>query len=383
MEFTRQEIARYQRHLSLTGFGPEAQARLKRATVLVVGVGGLGCPAALYLAAAGVGRLVLVDPDRVDVSNLQRQVLYVESDAGQLKVEAAARRLGGLNPLIEIVTRAERVSHANVLDLVGGCDLVVDGSDNFGTRYLLNDACVLAGKTLVYGAIHGFEGQASVFNWQGGPTYRCLFSEPPEPGTVPNCAEAGVLGALPGIVGTVQATEAIKVLAGIGEPLCGRLWLFNALTMNSQVISFTTDPRSHSIRELPPEGYGETCDVPLIAPTERETDVETLSSAFAAGKMPQLVDVREDWERELGAILPSIHIPIGLLEKGEASALVAALDASAPTVVYCASGKRSLRGADALRRMYGFTHAASLRGGYKAWVPSRSPAFPVSASTAP
>ena len=380
MELTPQEIARYQRHLALTGFGLPAQRALKDACVLVIGAGGLGCPAALYLAAAGVGRLVLIDADRVDVSNLQRQILYSEADVDTLKVEAAARRLRALNSSIEVAPVAERFTRANALALVRDCDLVVDGSDNFATRYLVNDACVLANKPLIYGAIHGFEGQASVFNYRGGPTYRCLFPEPPDAGSVPNCAEGGVLGVLPGLIGTVQASEAIKVITGIGEPLSGKLWLWNALTMTSQIVGFSPDPRSREIRELPPEGYGETCAVQINA-GERETDVETLSTALTVGRAPQLIDVREEWERELGAILPSVHVPLGMLERGEAGPALAGFDSSAATVVYCASGRRSLRAVDFLRQQYGFNRAVSLRGGYKAWVPNRTPAFPVSATT--
>src|SRR5882724_2373410 len=226
-EFSPDELARYQRQLSLAGFGPEAQAKLKHGRVLVIGAGGLGCPALLYLAAAGVGRITLIDGDRVDVSNLHRQVLYTEADAGELKAVVAARRLRALNPQIAVEPRAERFTRANALELVRACDVVVDGSDNFGTRYLVNDACVLADRPFVYGAVQGFEGQASVFNWRGSPTYRCLFPEPPEPGTVPNCAEAGVLGVLPGLIGLLQATETIKLLTGIGEPLAGKLFLWN------------------------------------------------------------------------------------------------------------------------------------------------------------
>ena len=236
MAFSPEEISRYQRHLSLAGFGPAAQERLKASSVLVIGAGGLGCPALLYLAAAGVGRILIVDPDTVDVSNLQRQVLYTGADRGSSKAEAAARRLRALNPLIGIEARAVRFQRSNALELVRSCDLVVDGSDNFATRYMVNDACVIAGKPFVYGAIQGFEGQVSVFNWRGGPTYRCLFPEPPDPGTVPNCAEAGVLGAVTGIIGTMQACEAIKVLAGVGQPLSGRLLVWNALTMTSTLV---------------------------------------------------------------------------------------------------------------------------------------------------
>jgi adenylyltransferase/sulfurtransferase len=367
MNLTPGEIARYQRHLSLAGFGPEAQLKLKAARVLVVGAGGLGCPALLYLAAAGVGHLVLVDADKVDVSNLQRQVLYTEADAGVLKVEAAARRLRALNPFVEIVTKAETLTRNNALALLQDVDLVIDGSDNFATRYLVNDACVLADKPLIYGAIHGFEGQVSVFNYRQGVTYRCLFPEPPEAGTVPNCAEGGVLGVLPGLVGTMQACEAIKVITGIGEPLAGRLWLCDALTMSMQVLKLTLDPKSREIRELPPEGYGATCSV---AEPEPEIEVgpvrERLELGHARSRI-QLIDVREAWERELGAIQPSWHIPLDQLESGEAQSTLRGLDPALETVVYCASGRRSLRGAALLRERFDFPTAVSMKGGFKAW----------------
>lgn len=368
MKLNPGEIARYQRHLSLPGFGPAAQLKLKGGSVLVIGAGGLGCPALLYLAAAGVGRIGIIDPDRVDVSNLQRQVLYTEADAGQLKVEAAARRLRALNPFIEIVTHAERFTRANALALVRNFDLVLDGSDNFGTRYLVNDACVLGDRPLIYGAIHGFEGQVSVFNWRGGPTYRCLFPEPPEPGTVPNCAEGGVLGVLPGLIGTMQACETIKLLTGVGESLAGRLLLWNALSMASQILTLSIDPRSREIRDLPPEGYGETCAASI---TTKEIELEafhTLFSGSSGGRKLQLIDVREDWEREQGTIAPSLHLPLGQLENGEGvQASLSAFDPSEETVVFCASGRRSLRGAELLRDRYGFPASVSLRGGYKGW----------------
>lgn len=361
MNFTAQELARYQRHLSLAGFGPEAQAKLKRGRVLLIGAGGLGCPALLYLAAAGVGRIVMVDADRVEVSNLQRQVLYTEADAGEPKVEAAARRLRALNPLVDIVPCAERFDRTNALELVRACDVVVDGSDNFATRYLANDACVLADRPLVYGAIHGFEGQASVFNWRGGPTYRCLFPEPPEPGTAPNCAEAGVLGVLPGLIGTVQACEAIKLLTGVGEPLSGKLLLWNALTMAVRTLTLAADPHRRAITGLPPADYGTTC-APVLNGVE-EIDVRALSTALTSNRPPQLVDVREDWERALGSIEPSVHVPLGRLERAGAPGL----DPAAPTVVYCAVGVRSLHAARALRERFGFRAVTSLRGGIQAW----------------
>lgn len=387
MPLSPEEIARYQRHLSLAGFGSAAQEKLKAASVLVIGAGGLGCPALLYLAAAGVGRIEIVDDDHVDVSNLQRQVLYVESDAGALKVEAAAKRLRALNRFIEIVPRPVKLTRHNALELVRGVDVVLDGSDNFGTRYLVNDACVLANRPLVYGAIQGFEGQASVFNWRGGPTYRCLFPEPPEPGSVPNCAEGGVIGALPGLIGTVQALEVVKLLTGIGEPLSGKLMLWDALTMATRVVRFAPDPRSRQITELPPEGYGETCAVGAgdedaahthllsdnwatsgaILP--EEIDVTEFTGALEQGAKPQVVDVRESWERALGAIEPSVLVPLSELERGKPN--LSELDSAKPTVVYCAAGVRSLRGAELLRLRHGFRNVTSLRGGIHAWAKMR------------
>jgi adenylyltransferase/sulfurtransferase len=366
MSLNPAEIARYQRHLSLAGFGLEAQEKLKHGRVLVIGAGGLGCPALLYLAAAGVGHVSIVDPDRVDVSNLQRQIVYTEADAGELKAEAAARRLKALNPLVQIEPHAVRFNRANALRFVAECDVVVDGTDNFATRYLINDACVLAGKPLVYGAIHGFEGQASVFNWRGGPTYRCLFPEPPEAGTVPNCAEAGVLGVLPGLIGTVQATEAIKLLSGVGEPLSGRLWIWNALRMTSQMLVLAADPHSQEITQLPPDGYGETCAAPL----EIEIDVSSLRARLAgSAAQPQLLDVREGWERSQGAISPSAHRPVGEVEANP-RAPIDGFDAAREIVVYCASGVRSLRAARALLQTGNYETVRSLKGGYKAWAAS-------------
>ncbi|MGH7995905.1 MAG: molybdopterin-synthase adenylyltransferase MoeB [Opitutaceae bacterium] len=375
--FTAEEAERYGRHLSLAGFGPERQAKLREATVLVIGAGGLGCPALLYLAAAGVGTLVVVDSDRVEASNLQRQVLFGTEDIGRPKALAAAGRLRALNPLVRVEARVERLARGNVRERVRACDLVVDGSDNFATRYLVNDACVLENRPFVYGAVQGFEGQASVFNWRGGPTYRCLFPEPPPPGTVPNCADAGVLGVLPGLIGLVQATEAIKVLTGIGEPLSGRLWLYDALSLRTRTVTLAADPRSRDIRDLPLEGYGETCELPATGGNGRrageanggssEIDVPGLKAALEGKSALQVIDVREDWERKQGAIEPSVHIPLGILERDAAGPLLAGLDPAVPSVVYCAVGIRSLRAAQVLRERHGFRAAASLRGGYYAW----------------
>ncbi len=249
--FYPNEILRYQRHLTLPGFGMQAQQKLKHARVLVVGAGGLGCPALQYLAAAGTGTLGIVDDDCVSLSNLQRQILYTEADIGMRKAETAAARLLAMNPNIDCQPHAVRLGPHNALDLIRDYDLVVDGSDNFATRYLVNDACVLAGKPFIHGAIQTYHGQASVLNYQGGPTYRCLFPEPPDPKDAPNCSETGVLGVLPGMIGTIQATEAIKVLTGIGEPLSGVLLLFDALQMRMQRIHVARVPAAAHVTTLP------------------------------------------------------------------------------------------------------------------------------------
>ena len=378
MPFSPDELLRYQRHLSLAGFGPDAQAKLQAASVLVIGAGGLGCPILLYLAAAGVGRINIIDADTVDVSNLQRQVLFTTEDTGRPKAEVAARRLSALNPCITITPIVARLTRDNALELIGAHDVVVDGSDNFATRYLVNDVCVLAGKPLVYGAIQGFEGQASVFNLHQGPTYRCLFPEPPEPGTVPNCSEAGVLGVLPGLIGTVQATEAIKIITGIGEPLSGRLLLWNSLTMTSRTLRFTADPKARAVKDLPPEGYGETCAPgnaglrPGSAAHPDEVSLASLRAALASATPPQLLDVREDWERVLGAIQPSAHAPLGTLGGDAAKTALGALDPHKETIVYCAGGVRSLKALAPLRDAHGFARIRSLQGGFKAWSASAS-----------
>jgi len=368
MTFSSDELSRYQRHLALAGFGPAAQGKLKTAKVLVIGAGGLGCPALLYLAAAGVGKITLIDADVVEVSNLQRQVLYAAADAGRPKAEAAAARLRTLNGLIEIVPLVARFTRDNAPDLVRAHDVVIDGSDNFATRYLANDACVMAGRPLVYGAIHAYEGQASVFNWRGGPTYRCLFPEPPAGGTMPNCAEAGVIGVLPGLIGTLQATEAIKLITGIGEPLSGRLLLWDALTMKTRTLRIAADPANHAITELPPADYGATGVL-----TNGRSEADEITAGELAGRIAsvQLIDVREGGERVLGAIDPSVHVPLGELAE-ETVAGLSTLDRKQPTVVYCAAGARSLRALDLLRERHGFESVVSLRGGYREWNVFRS-----------
>ena len=372
MDFSADELARYQRHLGLAGFGPAAQARLRASSVLVIGAGGLGCPALLYLAAAGVGRIILLDDDTVDVSNLQRQVLYVTADSGRPKAHAAAERLRALNPHLAIEARAERLTRANARELVRAVDVVLDGSDNFATRYLVNDACVLEDRPFVYGAIQGFEGQVSVFNHRGGPTYRCLFPEPPPPGAAPNCAEAGVLGVLPGLVGTLQATEVIKLLAGIGDPLSGRLWLYDARTLETRTLRLAADPRSRTITDIPPEGYGETCATaapgsaePPLGPDEiTPAALRAALAAPDAATRPQLLDVREAWERALAALEPSLHLPLASLPTADLSAL----DPTRPVVVYCAGGTRSAKALPILRTRTPITSLLSLQGGLTAYL---------------
>ncbi len=389
MPLSPDEILRYQRHLGLAGFGPPAQEKLRAGSVLVIGAGGLGCPALLYLAAAGVGRIVLIDADTVDVSNLQRQILYATADAGRPKAHAAAERLRALNPHIAVEPHRARLTRANALELIRSVDVVLDGSDNFATRYLVNDACVLADRPFVYGAIQGFEGQVSVFNYRGGPTYRCLFPEPPEPGTAPNCAEAGVLGVLPGLVGSLQATETIKLLAGIGEPLSGRLFLYDALSLTTRTLRLATDPRSRAITELPSDGYGETCAIPgssgtpprpsvpsVVKVSNDEISPAALRAALASPTPPQLLDVREDWERALGAIQPSLHLPLARLSDPAAdlSTEFERLDPARPVVVYCAGGVRSAKALPLLRARAPFADLRSLHGGFKAWSGPNNPA---------
>lgn len=365
MALTDQEIERYSRHLALPGFGIMAQERLKNSRVLVIGAGGLGCPALLYLAAAGAGHIVVADPDRVETSNLQRQTLFTVEDVGQFKAPAAARRLKALNPLISIAAIVGRFDRTNALSLVENCDVVVDGSDNFATRYLVNDACVMMGRPFVYAAIQGFSGQLSVFNWNGGPTYRCLFPEPPDPDSVPTCAEAGVLGALPGLLGTLQACEAIKLLSGIGEPLSGRLLLWDALTMTFKTISLSADPKNRRITQLPPEGYAERA---CAAVPVREMDVESLRRRLADGQLLQVIDVRETNELAAGVIPGAKHLPLSLWD---GDFVPESLDPEIETMVYCAIGRRSQRAGALLQNRFGFKNVTSLLGGFNAWQRSR------------
>ena len=356
--FSAAETTRYSRHLLLPEIGPTGQHKLKAARVLVVGCGGLGCPVLQYLAAAGVGTLGLLDFDTVDDSNLQRQVLYATADVGRPKAVVAAEKLQAQNPFIELRTHQMLLSAANALALFADYDLVVDCSDNFATRYLVNDACVVLGKPLVFGAIFKFEGQVSVFNYQHGPTYRCLFPAPPAPGEAPSCAEIGVLGVLPGLIGTMQAAEALKIILEIGEVLSGSLLVVDALGMRFQTIRFRAVAANQQLRALAPD-YAAFCgEAPLSAVPVRapEISAEELKAWQQSGRPLQLLDVREPHEharRSIGGLL----IPLGQL-----AGRLASLPPDVPVVVHCASGVRSQKAA-LLLLSQGFTEVFSLRDG--------------------
>lgn len=352
------ETTRYSRHLRLPEIGLAGQQRLKAARVLVVGCGGLGCPVLQYLAAAGVGTLGLLDFDTVDESNLQRQVLYGTADVGRPKAMVAAEKLRAQNPFIELHTHQVLLSATNALELFGGYDLVLDCSDNFATRYLVSDACVLLGKPLVFGAIFKFEGQVTVFNYQNGPTYRCLHPVPPAAGEVPNCAQIGVLGVLPGLLGTLQATEALKIILEIGEVLSGRLLLVDTLSMRFQTIRFRPVAANQQLTALAPD-YAAFCgEAPMQAEAALvpELSADELKAWQHSGRPLQLIDVREPHEyarRSIGGqLLPLGQLPARLSE----------IAADVPVVVHCASGVRSRQAARLLRES-GFAEVYSLRNG--------------------
>jgi adenylyltransferase/sulfurtransferase len=364
------EVERYSRHLLLPELGPDGQRRLKATRILLVGVGGLGSPAALYLAAAGVGHLTLVDFDAVDVTNLQRQVIHGTKDVGRPKVESARDRLRDLNPHVSVDAVATRVSPGNVLALVRDHDLVLDGSDSFSTRYLVNDACVLAARPNVHASIFRFEGQATVLSTAGGPCYRCIFPSPPGPGEVPSCSEAGVLGVLPGLLGTIQATEAIKVVTGIGEPLVGRLLLVDALSMSFRTLRVARDPRcpacgTGEIRELREEAVA--CApveaIPEMAPAD-------LAARMLGTDPPLLVDVREAHEWQVARIPGARHAPLSRLD-----AEVPGLDRARELVLYCSVGVRSQQAGRRLRAA-GFTRVWSLAGGLHRYAADVDPRLP-------
>jgi adenylyltransferase/sulfurtransferase len=369
-ELDQEEVKRYSRHLILSEVGLKGQRILKNSKVLVVGTGGLGAPVGLYLAAAGIGHIGLVDFDVVDESNLQRQVIHSTSDVGKPKIQSAAKRLQGINPKIHIETYETRLTSENALDIIKDYDVVVDGTDNFPTRYLVNDACVLLGKPNVYGSIFQFEGQVSVFWAKKGACYRCLYSEPPPSGLVPSCAEGGVLGVLPGIIGSIQANETIKILLGIGKPLINRLLLFDALNLKFRELSLKKNPQCPICGENPSIhqliDYEEFCDVSssveTIENSVEEIDVEELSAWLRQEKEFQLVDVREPFEFDIAKLPSSRLIPLAQVVDR-----VAEINPSISTVVFCKGGVRSLKAITKLKE-HGYTgELINLKGGITAW----------------
>jgi sulfur-carrier protein adenylyltransferase/sulfurtransferase len=375
---SQQELLRYSRHLILPNVELAGQRRLKAARVLIVGAGGLGSPVALYLAAAGVGTLGIVDFDDVDVTNLQRQLLHGTKDVGRPKLTSASERIRDLNPYVHVEPYETRLTSANALEIIREYDLVVDGTDNFATRYLTNDACVLLGKPNVYGSIFRFEGQASVFAAADGPCYRCLFPEPPPPGLVPSCAEGGVLGVLPGMIGTIQAAEALKLILGITGTLVGRLLLVNALAMEFRTVRLRKDPScpacgTRTITEL--IDYDEYCGTPGgEASYDRngvaEITPRELAEQMRAGATIDLVDVREPGEWEIARLPGARLVPLGQL-----SASMATLDSARDIVVMCRSGQRSANAARQLQAA-GFRKVKNLAGGILRWSDEVDPTVP-------
>lgn len=374
MPLSPEELQRYSRQIILPELGPVGQERLRSARVLVVGAGGLGGPVALYLAAAGVGEIGVMDPDRVEVTNLHRQVLFRTPDVGSLKVEAAARNLQSLNPGVRVVPMATALDAANAREVIAPWDLVLDGTDNFATRYVVNDACVLTGRRNVFASVLRFDGQVTVLGDPAGPCYRCLYPEPPPPGSVPSCAEAGVLGVLPGLLGMLQATEAIKLLTGIGSPLVGRMLLVDARQMRflELHVSRRAECPACGTRTLSGVGAGAwVCAPTEVAPgAVREVAPRELARWREQGRPLQLVDVREGWEHALVAIPGALHLPLGMLPQR-----VHALDRHAVTVVYCHHGVRSRAAAEHLVEV-GFGEVWNLGGGIDRWVSDVAPTEP-------
>jgi adenylyltransferase/sulfurtransferase len=380
-ELSRDEILRYSRHLLIPEVGLEGQRKLKNSSVLIVGTGGLGSPVSLYLAAAGIGRIGLVDYDVVDSSNLQRQVIHGTSTVGKLKVDSAKAKLLDLNPDIQVDVYNEPYTSENAMRIAQNYDIILDGTDNFPTRYLTNDVAVFLGKPNVYASIYRFDGQVSVFYAKEGPCYRCLFPEPPPPGLVPSCAEGGVLGVLPGTVGTIQATEALKVLLGIGEPLIGRLLLYNALDMSFDFVKLKKNPNCRvcgpnaDIKEL--IDYEEFCGVPGHDHGDEGSAGEGLDiTALELSERLQtnhfkLLDVREPHELEISALPDAVNIPLGQL-----AGRLSELDSAEEMVVFCKGGTRSARALELLASA-GFKKVKNLKGGINAWAKEVDPKLPV------
>jgi adenylyltransferase/sulfurtransferase len=377
-ELSKDEILRYSRHLIIPEVGMEGQVKLKQASVLLVGAGGLGAPLGLYLAAAGIGRIGIVDFDVVDFTNLQRQVIHGTKDVGRKKLDSAAETMQDINPHVHIDRFETALSSENALQILKDYDLVIDGTDNFPTRYLVNDACVMLKKPNVYGSIFRFEGQATVFAYEGGPCYRCLYPEPPPPGLVPSCAEGGVLGILPGTVGLIQATEAVKLILGIGEPLVGRLLLYDALTMRFRELKIRRNPECPVCGDHPTVtkliDYQQFCGVakPAEQPAAATGDIEPpeLKAKQDRGDDFVLIDVREPHEFQICRIPGSKLIPLGELPKR-----VGELDPEAEIVAHCKSGARSAKAVDFLKQA-GFRRVRNLKGGILAWSDKVDPSVP-------
>lgn len=380
--FSKQELERYSRHLIIPEFNIEGQKKLKNARVLVVGTGGLGAPVLLYLTAAGVGTIGIVDFDIVDTSNLQRQVLFTTKDVGRPKVEAAKERLEALNPFVKFEIFNTRLDSSNALDIISQFDVVADGTDNFPTRYLVNDACVLAGKVNVFASIFRFEGQASVFNYlhpdgSRGPNYRDLFPTPPPPGLVPSCAEGGVIGVLPGILGSLQANEVIKVISGVGDPLAGRFFQFDAAEFKTRIFKITKDPENPLTGLNPTQteliDYEFFCGINLnhidmkTEEKNNQLSVAELNEWIQSGKDFQLIDVREPYEYEI-ANISGLLIP-----KGEILEHLDEIDRDKDVVIHCRSGKRSQDVIDLLKQEAGLTNLYNLKGGILAWADEINP----------
>ena len=380
-ELSREEILRYSRHLLIPEVGLDGQRKLKGSSALIIGTGGLGSPVALYLAAAGVGHLGLVDYDVVDESNLQRQIVHGTASLGKNKVESARARLLDLNPAIQVDAFNEPFTSANAMRIAGPFDILIDGTDNFPTRYLTNDLCVLTGKPNVYGAVFRFDGQASVFYAKAGPCYRCLFPEPPPPGLVPSCADAGVLGILPGTIGTIQATEALKFLLGIGSSLVGRLLLYNALDMTFEYVKLKKNPQCKVCGPHPELtaliDYNQFCGVPGLEHAEasagREWDITAgeLSAHLQSGRPLLLIDVREPHELAISHINGAQNIPLG-----ELAGRLSSLDSSQEIVLFCKTGSRSTRALEILVSA-GFRKVKNLQGGINAWAQEIDKFLPV------
>jgi sulfur-carrier protein adenylyltransferase/sulfurtransferase len=378
VELSNEEIARYSRHLIMPEVALDGQKKLKQARVLTIGAGGLGAPLAMYLAAAGVGTLGIVDFDVVDESNLQRQIIHGTSDIGRPKMESAHDRINDINPNVHVEAYEEALSSENALEIFKDFDVIVDGTDNFPTRYLVNDACVLMGKPNVYGSIFRFEGQASVFWAKEGPCYRCLYPEPPPPGLVPSCAEGGVLGILPGAIGTIQATETVKLILGIGEPLIGRLLLYDALGMSFREMKLRKDPNCPVCGENPSVteliDYQEFCGIPqanaqATADEVPEITVQELKKRLDNGENLSVLDVREPHEYEVA------NIGARLIPLNELPERLAELDRDVPLAVHCKTGGRSARAVKLLQET-GFQNAFNVEGGITAWSEEIDPSVP-------